>query len=145
MACALLGRGVRMGLFGNGGLRRKVRALQHTPFFIYLEPTELRILARAFTRRAMKPGDVLPASPFYYLLSGSVDVRSKVDEGQTLTTRRAGAFFSARAGQIDAAAAAALTGKKKPPSELARKKTRGSVQPAERDCAAAQRIWVKDL
>ena len=81
----------------------KISCLENTPFNLYLEPAELREVAMVFMRVSVGVGNELPQSPFYYLLSGKVEIwASQKTEGDAplapLTVRHAGAFFTWKAG-----------------------------------------------
>ena len=87
-----------MACCGGLGLERKVALLEATPFYVYLDEDEMRLLANAFVRRRYACGQPVGDSPFYVTMAGEVEVRQGE---QTLSRKRAGAFFSRRAGIVD--------------------------------------------
>lgn len=76
----------------------KLRLLEATPFYAYLEASEMRLLAKAFVRRSFARGKALPDSPFYLMLRGEVEVRQG---GSALCRKANGSFFSRRAGIVE--------------------------------------------
>ena len=87
---------------GDGGLEQKLQCLENTPFYLYLEDADLRLVAGTFQKVAMAVGSILPSSPLYYVLKGTVEIRATDEkEGDPpITIRHTGAFFSAKAGQV---------------------------------------------
>lgn len=81
-------------------LEAKLSHLQSTPFFVYVEESDLQQLARAFTLHRFVPAQPIPESPFYVLVRGELSIVNKSDK-KVLCNKKQGAFFSRRAGLVE--------------------------------------------
>jgi hypothetical protein len=96
--CSSEARGLMSCCGGSVSEERKLAIVSRSPFFVYLDDSELRVLVQAFEYRRIGVGKRLPDSPFYFVLQGAVEVRK---DGITLVHKQTGSFFSRFAGVTD--------------------------------------------
>ena len=89
-----------MSCLGKKVLEAKLHYLQSTPFFVYVEESDLLQLARAFTLHHFLPAQAIAESPFYVLVRGELSIINRSDK-KVLCNKKQGAFFSRRAGLVE--------------------------------------------
>ena len=96
-------------------LLRKLHALEaYSPFGAYLEPQELRQIARTCKVVKFQPGKPLLPSPFYLVLDGVIAVTNELGNVE-LCLRKTGSFFTHSSGEGSANTVSRKPVQKTPP------------------------------